>query len=254
MCFPNSMYILIHTNIIKAFPAVNVELISIDHIATSCGFSNETGVTLTDGKIQNLVRKITDSLERVGHQEIDFSLNLEQEPNISVIDTKLDSGDIVLAGFSSGIYTRYFKKAGRKRPCIETLEDIGIDLSPPHYVSLIGIDKTKLGIIDPYCKYTCKDRPIERQEFINDNRNLVEIIPKSEFYQKILLNSRMDGIDILNRELIYSEVILRKDEKSATSKSGSGVITTSNTDSLDTFFNLDEPSKSEEEGGNKIAK
>ena len=254
MCFANSAYILIHSNIMKTFPSVNVEIMTIDHIATSCGFTNETGVTLSEGRIQNLVRKVTDSLRKLGHHEIDFALTLETEPNLTEIDSRLDSGEIILAAFSTGIYNRYFQKTGRRRPCVETFEEIGLDRLPPHYVSLVGIDEGTIGILDPLCKYKIRKRPMKRSDFLDDNANLIEKMPRIEFYQKILLNNRMDGIDFLNRELIYSNVILNQDEEGTTNKGKGKTNKKRSSSSLDTFFSIEEKNDSDSREGGNLAK
>lgn len=218
MCFPNSAYIQIHTNIINAFPFIDNELMTVDNIANFSGHNNDLGVTITEGKLQRLGKKINDSLQKGGHTMIDFSFVLETNIDRKEIERRLMTGEIVLAAFSSKIYNTYFQKEGRTRPCVATLDRSGIDTSPPHYVSLMCIDDSRLGILDPLCKYIAKKQPIDTEGFLKDNVRSIEVMDRSTFYDQILFNKQMDGIDLDNRELIYTNIITSSDPSPKPSK------------------------------------
>lgn len=244
MCFPNSAYLLIHTNLVNTIHSFDQEVLSIDNIANYSGYSKETGVTLSPARLQNMSRKVNDSLARSSNSEIDFTLFLSSDPVESELKKRLQSGEVVLAGFSTGIYNKYFEKTGTKRPCVQSYETIGMDKQPPHYVSLIGIDKNHIAIIDPYCKYKTDNRLTPFSDFYINNITMITTMELKTFTSKILYYNMMDGIDRSNRELIYTDVIWKKGTKETTSsekyensmgKSDTGEVHSSFQKSIDDF-------------------
>lgn len=217
MCFPNSAYTLIHTNIVNTVPSFKDQIMTVDNIANYSGYSRATGVTVSPGRLQRISRKVKDSLNNLGHPQIDFTLVLSTNPDESELERRLQKGEVVLAGFSTGIYNKYFEKLGGKRPCVQTYEKLKMDNYPPHYVSLVGIDSSKVAILDPLCNYKVKGRLMQFAEFYSSNSSTITTMDFKDFTSKILFYNNMDGVDHSNRELIYTDVIWKKSIKTSAS-------------------------------------
>lgn len=249
MCFANSAYLLLHTNLINKTRDVTKEIMNVDGIAFSAGYKPDLGVTITEGRLQNIERKVKDSLHKMGHKNLSISLKLDSEINVQEMDQRLNQGEFILAGFSTGIYNRYFRKSGVPRPCIATFETTGLDFSPPHYVILFSTNETDIRILDPYCKYSAERVPMPLIKFANNNSNKITTLERRTFLQKIMFGNMMDGIDYDNRELIYADVIMDHDEEKRIKSSKLSGSKFQFQDSLDKFSKIIEEETQRKRGG-----
>jgi hypothetical protein len=201
MCVPNSVYVMIHSNIANNYSLDN-ELISINEIAFKLGYSQGFGTKITNANIQKLSSYLRKKLLSKGIKDLDLDVGIDDDINFSNAYSRIKQMQVVTVCFIFSIYREYFKKNKKEVPCLKTSD---ISNSSSHCIVLFPISSDEVLLIDPNCEYFTSNNPESIYEFVKRNSNKVIIMNLDDFKNKIFL-VRHDNLDISNRQLIYTDI------------------------------------------------
>ncbi|MGC9124336.1 MAG: hypothetical protein ACP5IB_09785 [Thermoplasmata archaeon] len=201
-CTPNSVYVMIHSNIINNNYFLDNELVSINEIATKLGYSQGLGTRIKNANIQKLSSFLRKKLLLRGITDFDVDVGIDDDIIFNSAYSRIKQMQVVTVCFSFSIYREYFKNNKKEVPCLNT-SDI---LNSSHCIVLFPISSDKVLLIDPNCHYFTSNNPESIAEFVAENSDKVFIMDLDEFKNKIFL-ARRDNMDVLNRQLIYTDII-----------------------------------------------
>lgn len=212
-CAPNTLYTMIHTNIINGGTQISGEIISLHQIASKIGYSRGRGSILSPGHLSSL----SISLRRKA-KSVDRSLKyLEVEEykwnDFGFLRGRLESGESVCVCLPFKIYRDFFIENGKVPPCLSTT-----DLEPPgmsllsHCVLLFPISSDEIAILDPHCECKSQSNPESTSSFIKRNRDKLEIMSADTFISDILM-VRRDTLDDSNKQVIYTAIKRTQEKK-----------------------------------------
>ena len=201
MCVPNSVYVMIHSNIANNYSLDN-ELISINEIASKLGYSQGFGTKITNANIQKLSINLRKKLSSKGIKNFDLDVGIDDDINFNNAYSRIEQMQVVTVCFTFSIYREYFKKNKKEVPCLKTSD---ISNSSSHCIVLFPISSDEVLLIDPNCEYFTSNNPESIYEFVKSNSNKVIIMNLVDFKNKIFL-VRYDNLDVSNRQIIYTDI------------------------------------------------
>ena len=201
MCVPNSVYVMIHSNIANNYSLDN-ELISINEIASKLGYSQGFGTKITNANIQKLSSNLRKKLSSKGIKNLDLDVGIDDDIDFNNAYSRIKQMQVVTVCFTFSIYREYFKKNKREVPCLKTSD---ISYSSSHCIVLFPISSDQVLLIDPNCEYFTSNNPESIYEFVERNSNKAIIMNLVDFKNKIFL-VRHDNLDVSNRQLIYTDI------------------------------------------------
>jgi len=201
MCVPNSVYVMIHSNIANNYSLDN-ELISINEIASKLGYSQGFGTKITNANIQKLSSNLRKKLSSRGIKNLDLDVGIDDDINFDNAYSRIKQMQVVTVCFTFSIYREYFKENKKEVPCLKTSD---ISNSSSHCIVLFPISSDEVLLIDPNCEYFTSSNPESINEFKKRNSNKVIMMKLVDFKNKIFL-VRYDNLDVLNRQLIYTDI------------------------------------------------
>jgi len=201
MCVPNSVYVMIHSNIANNYSLDN-ELISINEIASKLGYSQGFGTKITNVNIQKLSSNLRKKLSSKGIKNLDLDVGIDDDIDFNNAYSRIKQMQVVTVCFTFSIYREYFKKNKREVPCLKTSD---ISYSSSHCIVLFPISSDQVLLIDPNCEYFTSNNPESIYEFVERNSNKAIIMNLVDFKNKIFL-VRHDNLDVSNRQLIYTDI------------------------------------------------
>lgn len=199
-CTPNSVYVMIHSNIINNNYFLDNELLSINEIAPKLGYSQGMGTQINEAKIQKFSRYLEKKLLQRGIKDLNVDFGIDGI-NFSPADLRIKQMQVVTVCVSFSIYSEYFKKNKIEVPCLKT-SDIS---NSSHCIVLFPISSDDVLLIDPNCHCLTSNNPESIAEFVAQNSDKVIIMNLDKFKNEIFL-VRKDNLDVRNRQLIYMDI------------------------------------------------
>ncbi len=208
-CVPNSVYVMIHSNLSNTIET-NSELITIDDIGARLGYSQGYGSRVTSAKTQSLTRYINKKISTLTAKKFSVTVGTEDDVDFKSAYQRLKENQSVTVCFSFSVYREYFLRKKESLPCIQTSEPS----LTSHCILLLplNVDVGNVMILDPHCHCDIRNTPENIGDFLSDNKERLRIMDINEFRDKIFL-VRRERIDVLNRQLIYVDVNLLPEER-----------------------------------------